>query len=81
MADREDTAVQRVTGHDYLLPYADDDKSVDSLGQYRVLSRVKIVQGTSKPELKEDFGEGSVLITPGNALVAAQGSGFLFVPL
>lgn len=58
-----------------------DDKSLDSMAEFMIVPRLKIVQGSAATELKERFGEGSVIIRPGDAMVVdPDEGGFLFVP-
>jgi hypothetical protein len=83
MGRTDKTAIKKVEGVDpsFLAQYAEDDKSLDGMGEYRVLSALRIIQNTSKKELKKAFGEGSVIIRPGDALVWAENDDpFLFVP-
>lgn len=76
----KDDAVQKVEPT-FLTQYLDEDTSTDALNEYRVLTRVKVLQALSDTELKEEFGEGGVILSPGNALVAPKGEAFEFVPL
>lgn len=56
--------------------------SLAAVRAHRQLQRLKIIQGmTRKIELKQRFGEGSVLIQPGDKLLAKLDEPFLFVPL
>lgn len=52
--------------HDYLLKYTEEDTSLDLMEKYKVLPIMKIIQMTTKSELKDQFGEGSVIILPGS---------------
>jgi len=65
----------------WLTEYQTEDKSVEDLAEYRILSRLKIVQSMSAEELKESFGEGSIIISPGNVMIAPKKEGVLFVPV
>lgn len=65
----------------FLETIAADDTSVEDLKGYRVLSRIKVVQAMSEAWAKEQFGEGAVVLQPGNAEVASAHAPFLFVPL
>ena len=66
---------------DWLVAYADEDKSLVEASKYRVLNRLKIIQGSSSSELKKKHGEGAVILSPGNVLVAGVGEKFTFVGL
>lgn len=67
---------------DWLTEYTGDaDNSIDDLAEYRILSRLKVVQSMSAEELKEEFGEGTIIIAPGNVLVARKREPVLFVPV
>ena len=46
-----------------------EDLGTELMGRYISLPRLKIVQGQSKQELKREFGESSVIMTPDNKLV------------
>lgn len=65
----------------YLVKYSEDDTSMDTMEEYRIVPRLKIIQGTTSAELKEMFQEGSVIVTPGNIFVAEKKKDFLFVPV
>jgi len=60
---------------------AQEDKSLDSMNEYRVLPRFKLLQGQTAEELKDKFGEGSAIVRPGDTLVADKEGSFDFVPL
>lgn len=61
--------------------FVDDDASLSGLAEYTTLPRLKIIQAMSDEALKDMFGEGGVVIRPGDALVAEKAKGFEFVPL
>ena len=42
--------------------------------------RIKIVQGSSKPELKREYKEGAALLSPENTLLASAGEPFIAIP-
>jgi hypothetical protein len=65
----------------FLTAYMEDDKSTDSLRQYRVLPRLKVIQGQTKSELRDLAGLGAVLLSPGNGVVTSADEAFSFVPL
>lgn len=56
------------------------DDSFEGMGQYRILSRLKVIQSTAAVELKQEFGEGSVILSPGNVKLVSIDQQFLFVP-
>jgi len=78
--DSRGSEVTKVTPS-FLEKIAAEDTSVEELKGYRVLSRIKVVQAMSDSNVKEQFGEGAVVLQPGNALVADPRASFLFVPL
>jgi len=60
---------------------AKEDKSLDSMNEYRVLPRFKLLQGMTAEDLKDKFGEGSAIVRPGDTLVTSKEGSFDFVPL
>ena len=81
---RTDTAVVKVGGDapSFLQEFVGDaDKSLAGMKEYRVLPRAKLIQGMTDATLKEEFGEGAVIMSPGRALVAGARTPFLFAPL
>jgi hypothetical protein len=54
---------------DYLK--VEDDHSLDGVKQYVRPPRIKVVQATSLPALKDAFGVGAVVLVPDNTLVLA----------
>lgn len=60
---------------------SEKDGSLDTMAQHRVLPRLKILQAMSSPDLRKEFGEGAVLVQPGNMFVGGPDQPFLFVPL
>jgi len=85
-ASRTETAINKVEGIDpnYLQKYIEDDKSLDTLKEQRVVPRLKIIQATSETELKSHFGEGTVIVRPGDAMICKFNDdprSFDFVPL
>lgn len=73
--------IQKTTGNSWLAEAIEGDTSLDSLAEYRVLSRAAIVQSLSKEALKDAYGEGAIVLQPGNSLLSAKGKAFNFVPL
>jgi hypothetical protein len=83
---RTDTAINKVNGVDpgYLSKYIEHDDSLDSLKEHRIVPRVKIIQAMSDTQLKKDFGEGTVVVRPGDAMICKfeeEPSSFDFVPI
>tara|TARA_R110002096_G_scaffold97208_3_gene216606 strand:- start:36316 stop:37209 length:894 start_codon:yes stop_codon:yes gene_type:complete len=67
---------------DWLAEYAGtEDKSLDSMQEYRILPRIKQIQGTTSDELVDQFGEGSVVVMPGPIEICKKGGAFTFVPI
>lgn len=83
MAKRTERSIKKVEGVDasFLVPHVEEDNSLDLMTEHVVLPRVKIIQGMTDQTLKEQFGEGSIILRPGDALVAGKGETFDFVPL
>jgi hypothetical protein len=54
----------------YLAQYVENDKSKDALNQYRVVPRLKIVQGTAGTEIQQKFQPGAIILWPNQAIVA-----------
>ena len=80
MAKRTETQVQKVDGIQDLLKY-DADDSLLKLQEYVVVPFIKLIQGMTEQELKEKFGEGSVVLRPGDVKIIDKDGKFLFVPL
>lgn len=83
---RTESEAQKVKGVDanYLAQYIETDNSLDGLKEHRTVPRFKLIQATTERELKENFGEGSVIVRPGDALICkfeAEPRSFEFVPL
>lgn len=81
----KDTQVKKV-GEDapsWLIEAAKaETKSLDHVKTYRRVPVLRVIQAmTQQPALKAQFGEGSAILTPGNALVAKVDQPFNFVPL
>ncbi len=81
---RTETEIVKVDGVDpaWLAQYVDEDESMVGMDEYRILPRIKIVQSMTNNELKKKFGEGSLIVRPGDALVWKDGDDPVkFVPL
>jgi len=85
MSKRNDdpAEISRVGGTEmaWLKGEAEQDSGVEEMLEYRILPRLKIVQAMSATELKEEFGEGSIILSPGNALVVEKKRTVDFVPV
>jgi hypothetical protein len=82
MAKRTDTEITKVEGNAGFLAQYQDDKSLQSMKQHMIVPRLKLIQAMTDAKLKERFGEGACIITPGEALVCGtEDAGFDFVPL
>ncbi len=80
---RTETSINKVpVNPDFLAQYVKEDTSLDLLKEHRVVPRFKLIQATTDEDLKSSFGEGSVIVRPGDALICKyEGDGFNFVPL
>lgn len=70
----------------------EDTTGMDGLGKIITPPRLKIIQGSASPELKAEFNEGDLIISPQNILVSpvklndnqkptGEGEPFAFVPV
>jgi len=85
-SNRTETAIHKVEGIDpnYLQKYVTEDASLDNLKEHRIVPRLKIIQATSDGDLKKTFGEGTVIVRPGDAMICRfkeDPDSFDFVPL
>jgi len=83
---RMETNVVKVQGVDpnFLAKYTEEDHSLDTLKEHRIVPRLKIIQAPSDINLKAAFGEGSLIVRPGDTLICkfnAEPKTFKFVPL
>lgn len=65
----------------WLSSYVEEDTSTQSMQEYRILPRFKVIQSLSDTTLRDEFKEGGVILTPGNISVAAPKTPFLFAPM
>lgn len=73
MAKRTETDITPVPGDvNWLQSYVDRDESTQGMDEYRILPRLKVIQGMTDQVLKEKFGEGTVIIRPGDTQVWAK---------
>lgn len=73
--DRTEVAITKVAGVDpnWLSKYVADDHSLDGMDEYRILPRVKVIQSMTAVELKKQFGEGSLIMRPGDVCLWKEG--------
>lgn len=67
----------------WLADYAgkDDPGMMEAMREYRLLPRLKMIQGLTRTELKSKFGEGAVVLAPGDVLVVKPNEVIHFVPV
>lgn len=80
MSKRTEIATTRVSPA-WLVAAAEQDDSLKAMQEHRVLPRIKVIQGLSKKELRDQFGQGAVVLNPLNTLIATPGSAFRLVPV
>jgi hypothetical protein len=81
MAKRTESQITKVDGVQELLKYTKEDDSLVKLSEYVIIPFVKVIQGMSDQELKDEFGEGSVILRPGDTKIIDRKETFLFVPI
>jgi len=85
LASRNETAINKVAVNpDYLAKYIEQDESLNALKEHRTVPRFKIVQPTSDDDLVTNFGRGTVIVRPGDAMICKHNEepkSFHFVPL
>lgn len=78
-------AVTKVGGDfDYLAEVLGDEAvetGMEEMQEYRIVPRVKIVQAMSANDLKKATGEGYVILSPSNDVIAADDESFKFTPI
>jgi hypothetical protein len=57
------------------------DDSLETMRHHRVLNRLALVQGMSKREVKDQFGEGSFVIPAANIKVSGRNETFDIIPV
>lgn len=85
-SDRNDpsTGISKVGGTDlsWMEQYQGDQTQVNAaLDDYKILPRLKLIQGLSDQKLQDEFGVGAVVLSPGNVLVAKKQQPFTFTPV
>lgn len=68
------------TAPDWMAEHVEGDESLAGTAEYRVLSRMKVIQGMSDQALKDAFGEGTIIVSPGQIPLAKREEHFDFVP-
>lgn len=77
---RNDSKITKVDTS-WLASVVEEDHSLAGMEEYRILPRLKIIQAMSDKDLKKQFGEGSAIVRPGDAMVWKDGDEpFQFVP-
>ena len=68
---------------DFLMSLPDSTETgLEDMQEYRLLSRIKVIQAMSDEGLKDQFGgEGSVVVVPAREALAGKREPFLFVPI
>lgn len=87
MSRTDSKGIQRVNGamgSNFLAHYSAEDTSLASMASLVMVPRIKVIQSSTDPELKRKFGEGAVIVRPGDAVVwdprTDDKMPFLFVP-
>jgi len=81
---RTETQITKVNGIDpaLLASYIEEDASLVGMEQYRIVPRLKVIQSMTSNDLKQKFGEGSLIVRPGDIEVWNKDSDPVsFVPL
>lgn len=85
MSDRNNpgTGVTKVGGTDlsWLEKHQLGEHVNASLDDYKILPRIKTIQGMSAQKLQDAYGVGSLILSPGDAIVAKKGVPFHFTPV
>lgn len=63
------------------LQNVEKDDSLTQIAEYRIVPRVKLIQGLSDESLREQFGEGAAIVSPSNVEICGKESSFLFIPV
>lgn len=70
------------SGPDWMQNVDETESSLETMQEYRVLSRLKIVQGTTKMEVKDAAGgEGVAIAVPSMMVLAPKNEEFQVVPI
>lgn len=73
--------IVKVPGSMGWLANVETDDSLASLQTHVIVPRIKIIQQMSDSGLKEQFGEGTCIVRPGDTVLSHSGESFMFVPL
>jgi hypothetical protein len=83
--DRTDSEIVKVGPTEvpaWLAPHMEQDESLAALQEYRVLGRLGLIQQMSDAELKDQHGEGSMVMYPMNVTLSAlKGDGIQITPM
>jgi hypothetical protein len=79
-SDRTELSTTKVVGVQDLMKY-EEDTSLAALQEYVIVPFVKLIQGMTDQKLKDEFGEGSAVLRPGDVKIGGREESFLFVPL
>lgn len=67
---------------DWLAQYDNaGDESLNTLKQYRILPRLKVIQAMTRAELRDKFSDGTVVIIPAEIAVADRDTPLVLVPV
>jgi hypothetical protein len=64
---------------DYL--NTESPEGIGTVGEYQTTPRIKIVEGMSSPELKDEYGEGTLVVMPDGVPVAKVSEPFQAIPV
>ena len=83
MTDRNETNVVPVApdAPSWLDQVPENDTSTEGMAEYRILSRLKIVQAQTDKMLRDKHGIGSIILHPADVLVAGLNQPFNITPL
>lgn len=79
--NEDPTELVKVQAPTWLTEHAEQDTSLETVKEHRVMPRIKVIQGTTRDALKEAHGEGAMIMSPGSARLAAKDETLKFVPL
>lgn len=81
--DRTETAVTKIgsSAPSFLTPFVENDESLKGIVERRIVPRVKVIQQMTDPKLKQQYGEGSVVLPQAAVKIANAGEPFYFVPI
>jgi len=80
-SERTEIQATKIAGVQDLLKFVGEDMSLAALKEYVIVPFCKTVQGMSAQELKDEHGEGAVVLQPGGVKIGDRNKTFLFVPI